>query len=153
MKISGRQRNAISPIVATVLIVAATLIAFAAVAGYVFGIFGGAANTANVQVTGVVLHLNAAGSISLSNSGTANTQVAAAAPMTLNYGGGSCNYATSGGPTTITAGGAAVSVVVPAPGAPAVYCAGFTAVAGQSFTGSISLTNGASATFTGSFIA
>ena len=49
MKISGRQRKGISPIIATVLIIAATLIAFAAVAGYVFGLFGSSTSGANAQ--------------------------------------------------------------------------------------------------------
>lgn len=153
MNLRRQRRKAISPIVATVLIVAATLIAFAATAGYVFGIFGGASSTANVTVSGVVLHAGATvGSISLLNTGTANTQAAAATPLTLNYGGASCTYATSAGPTTITAGAAAASVAIPAP-ALGVYCTGATAVAGEAFTGSISLTNGAILTFSGNFVA
>ncbi|MDG6974340.1 MAG: type IV pilin N-terminal domain-containing protein, partial [Nitrososphaerota archaeon] len=50
MKISGRQRKGISPIIATVLIIAATLIAFAAVAGYIFGLFGSSTKSAQAQV-------------------------------------------------------------------------------------------------------
>lgn len=152
MKIPGQQRKAISPIVATVLIVASTLIAFAAVAGYVFGVLGGGGSTANVTLSNVVLHAGAtAGSISLLNTGTANTQVAAAAAITINYGGASCTYATSGGPTTVTAGAAAASVTVPAP-ALGVYCTGTTATAGESYTITVPLTNGATPSFTSSFV-
>jgi len=43
-------RGGISPIISTVLIVAASLIAFAAVAGYVFGIFGQSLQGLNVTV-------------------------------------------------------------------------------------------------------
>ena len=55
MKISARQRKGISPIIATVLIIAATLIAFAAVAGYIFGLFGSSTKSAQAQVVGSTL--------------------------------------------------------------------------------------------------
>src|SRR5271154_4650843 len=45
------QRKAISPIIATVLIIAVTLIAAVAIGGFVFGIFGSASSSAQVQVT------------------------------------------------------------------------------------------------------
>ena len=86
--------TAISPIVATVLIVAVTLVASVAVAGFVFGVFGSSANSAQVAVTGGSLKSGdflsgnsgvtftcgaAAGSfLTLSNTGTAATSVTAA---------------------------------------------------------------------------
>ncbi|MDG6910271.1 MAG: type IV pilin N-terminal domain-containing protein [Nitrososphaerota archaeon] len=71
MKISGRQRKGISPIIATVLIIAATLIAFAAVAGYIFGLFGSSTKSAQAQVVGESLTSGTTGVLSLqfSNSG------------------------------------------------------------------------------------
>src|ERR1019366_2870651 len=50
----GQQRRAISPIIATVLIIAVTLIAAVAIGGFVFGIFGSASATANIAVTTVI---------------------------------------------------------------------------------------------------
>src|SRR5689334_2143472 len=44
-------RRAISPIIATVLIIAVTLIAAVAIGGFVFGIFGSSSSTAQVSVT------------------------------------------------------------------------------------------------------
>src|SRR5438445_12998584 len=58
MKISNfrsRGRRAISPIVATVLIVAVTLVASVAIAEFVFGIFSTQSNTAQVSVTAQAL--------------------------------------------------------------------------------------------------
>src|SRR5438309_8345115 len=48
-------RRAISPIVATVLIVAVTLVASVAIAGFVFGVFGTSTNSAQVAVTAASL--------------------------------------------------------------------------------------------------
>ena len=45
-----RSRRAITPIIATVLIIAVTLVAGVAIAGYVFGLFGAGTQTAQVQV-------------------------------------------------------------------------------------------------------
>src|SRR5271169_3542280 len=53
-KFSGH-RKAISPIIATVLIIAVTLIAAVAIGGFVFGIFGSSSNSGEVQVTGIAL--------------------------------------------------------------------------------------------------
>src|SRR5438105_6752082 len=49
------QRRAISPIIATVLIIAVTLIASVAIGGFVFGIFAQGQNSAQVAVTGTAL--------------------------------------------------------------------------------------------------
>src|SRR5437870_10723917 len=51
----SRGRRAISPIVATVLIVAVTLVASVAIAGFVFGVFGTSTNSAQVAVTAASL--------------------------------------------------------------------------------------------------
>src|SRR2546427_7304057 len=54
-KLSSRRRRAISPIIATVLIIAVTLIASVAVGGFVFGIFAQGQNSAQIAVTGTAL--------------------------------------------------------------------------------------------------
>src|ERR1700739_2140754 len=84
-------RKAISPIIATVLIIAVTLIAAVAIGGFVFGIFGTASQTAQVSVTTVTLRAGdslAAGTtkphtcgaatqsyMTLTNSGTASATI------------------------------------------------------------------------------
>ena len=103
MKISGQRRKAISPIVATVLIIAATLIAFAAVLGYIFGIFGSAASTANISAT-----------VTAAVHGPAGTS-------------GIDQTAAAGGNITLSVTGSA----------------------GEAFSGSITMSNGAVVPFTG----
>ena len=150
-------RKAISPIIATVLIIAVTLIAAVAIGGFVFGIFGSASNTAQIEVTSVVLSasiiVSPAGHIGLTNTGTVNTEAAAAVPITLTYGGVTCQVLTTDPVETIAAGAAAVSIPIAAPGTAGQYCgaANPSAVAGETFTGTIGLTNGELATFTGAF--
>ena len=146
MKISGRQRKGISPIVATVLIIAATLIAFAAVLGYIFGIFGGAGSTANVSVTSVSLShscMVAAPAItctlSLTNTGSSSATTTGG---TITFGG--TTYTWTSASTPIAADSAAHTVVLTATSATS-------ASAGQAFTGVVSLTNGEQALFSGTF--
>ena len=51
----GRKRKAISPVLATVILIAITLIAAIAVAGFVFGLFGSFTSSATVQVVQAAL--------------------------------------------------------------------------------------------------
>ena len=93
MKISGRQRKGISPIIATVLIIAATLIAFAAVAGYIFGLFGSSTKSAQAQV--------------ISESLTSGTSVA---PTATSAGTLTLSFSNSGGQSvTITSASVAIA--------------------------------------------
>src|SRR5216684_4179899 len=111
MKMSNfhsRGRRAISPIVATVLIVAVTLVASVAIAGFVFGIFASQGNSAQVAVTATALKATdflstgtatgftcgaPAGSyVTLTNTGTAQ---ATATSMTLVVAGVSNTFALS----------------------------------------------------------
>ncbi|MDV3243929.1 MAG: type IV pilin N-terminal domain-containing protein [Nitrososphaerales archaeon] len=166
MKITSKnERKAISPIIATVLIIAATLIAFAAIGGYVFGIFGSASNTANVQVTSAALgHLLAAGSLTLVNSGTGSTTVSG---VSITYNGQTCSVpasATNGWSITGNAGnivgaagtagatGASQTITVTLTNAGG-YCgtAAPAAAQGTAYNGNVLLANGALASFTGTF--
>ncbi len=145
MKISGQRRKAISPIVATVLIIAATLIAFAAVLGYIFGIFGSAAAKANVQISSQtsVAHALAPGSASvvLINTGTASTTVTSA---TLSAGGSTCTVTL---PTTTLTAGSTTTLV-----STAISCTPTVTVnSGQTFTLSVVLADGSPATYQGVF--
>jgi flagellin-like protein len=143
MKITNAQkRKAISPVIATVILIAITLIAAIAIAGFVFGLFGSFTSTAQVLVSSAscTAAVPAVCTLTLSNSGTANTAVVAST-FTLTYGGvkygGSC----------------AAGVVITAGTAAPVSCSvtGATAVSGEQFTGSLGLSNGGVVSFSGTF--
>ena len=143
MKISGQRRKAISAIIATVLIIAATLIAFAAVLGYIFGIFGSAAAKANVTIsteTSITYSGSAiGGNIFFINSGTSSTTMSSG---TLSYGGGSCplnSFATS-----ITPGSSVEDSSITCTGGP-------TPVVGESYTLSVVLADGSTTSYAGTF--
>jgi len=146
---SARRRKAISPVLATVILIAITLIAAIAIAGFVFGLFGSFTSTARVSVISTSLAHNAAspymtGSIQIQNIGTSNTNVNG---MTVTYGGVTCapqiNSAT---PLPVTAGVASVTVSLTA----VVSCTVAT-TAGEAFVGSLSLSNGGQVPFSGIF--
>jgi FlaG/FlaF family flagellin (archaellin) len=159
---AAKERRGVSDTVATVLIVAATLIAFAAVAGYVFGIFGSSSNTANATETAAILKASdfkaagttntftcgaAAGSyLTLSNSGTAVVSVTSA---TIVWGGVS-NAFTASGACTLAAAGAAsnnpLSLLFPATSKLTADAA-----AGQTYTITISLSNSVLIVYQGAF--
>jgi flagellin-like protein len=163
MKIPGQQRKAISPIVATVLIIAATLIAAAAILGYVFGIFGSASNTANVTAASPsVSHLinsesaypaTAAtyGTLTLTNSGTAATSVSSG---TITFGGTTYQLLVG---SSATAACTSATCTVPSGGTFTLYfyynggSTPPTISPGQAFNGVINLANAEQATFTGTF--
>src|SRR5437870_5114807 len=106
----SRGRRAISPIVATVLIVAVTLVASVAIAGFVFGVFGTSTNSAQVAVTAASLRSSdflttnagitftcgaATGSfLTISNTGTAGTDISS---VTINLAESSDHYSLAAG--------------------------------------------------------
>jgi len=161
----SRGRRAISPIVATVLIVAVTLVASVAIAGFVFGIFASQGNTAQVSVTATALKAAdflaagqstgftcgaAAGSyLTLTNSGTAPASITS---MTIVVAGVSNTFALTGG------GGCSVNAVGAASNNPqsllfvAVQAhTTVNAVAGNAFTGTVTTNTGAILIFAGTF--
>lgn len=146
-------RKAISPVIATVILIAITLIAAIAIAGFVFGLFG--SFTSSAQVTATATCVVSAGSgtctVNLSNTGTANTNVLSA---TITYAGstqgltpaagGSCPLATgSVFPAPVTAGTTCsvkfAAVTTPAP------------TTGSQFIITLSLANSAQPQATGVF--
>src|SRR5271156_1847149 len=158
MKFSDRK--AISPIIATVLIIAVTLIAAVAIGGFVFGIFGSSSNSAQVQVTGIALigatELAGTGTVSCQTATTANsitltntgTAAATATTVSITYGGVVYTYAVPAGCTVTPAGQAS--------GNPMGITLGGTvvtgAISGASYTGTVSMSNGAILIFAGTFI-
>jgi flagellin-like protein len=140
----NQKRKAISPVLATVILIAITLIAAIAVAGFVFGLFGSFTSSARVQVSTPSLSHTIAGTLLVLNTGTSNTNVNS---MSLTYGGQTCAPAiTAPVPATITAGVAPGITLTVAAGA----CAA-AAVAGEAYSGILYLSNGAQVPFTGQF--
>jgi len=137
----GRKRKAISPVLATVILIAITLIAAIAVAGFVFGLFGSFTSSATVQVTyNSIGHAITSGTINAQNTGTSNTNLNS---LSITYGGVTCapTYAVT---NPLTAG-ATTAITISALGT----CAA--GVAGQAYTGTLYLSNGGQVPFSGQF--
>jgi len=147
MQINTRTHNrkAISPVLATVILIAITLIAAIAIAGFVFGLFGTFTKTATVVGSTVSCTDGTPGvcTVVLTNTGTGNT--ATAGTCTESYGGATWAGTITHGGGTIVAGGAGVSATCTVVAPPALQALN----AGQSVTGSIALTNGGSVLFSG----
>src|SRR5437879_2928688 len=98
MVLNGRKRKAISPVLATVILIAITLIAAIAIAGFVFGLFGSFTSSAQVQASVVTCTYTTYEfcTLQMSNSGSAN---AATSGCSLTVGGktfqGTTDVATS----------------------------------------------------------
>ncbi len=145
MKISGRQRKGISPIIATVLIIAATLIAFAAVAGYIFGLFGSSTKSAQAQVVGSSL-VASSGDLTLTftNSGGQSVTITSVS-VTV----GTSTYTETPGGTTFTASAippATTTVITVNAGSGTGQWTTTTFAAGTTYTFSIVLSNGITST-------
>jgi len=135
-----RGSRAISPVLATVLLIAITLVASIAIAGFVFGLFGTFTSTALVSAGTV----SCSGTpevctVPLQNTGSGNTAIT-----------GVCNLAFNGGwyvgAAVLASGnlhaGNSATVSCTAPGS-------LHAAAGVPITGSIALGNGAYVLFAG----
>jgi len=154
MKLTAGKRKAISPVLATVILIAITLIAAIAIAGFVFGLFG--SFTSSAQVSGQVtscLAYNAAGgggapgthannnvcTITLTNIGTSNVVVT----------GGSVQI----GGTAVACNGALVLPTVGASNTASFVCLQAVATASQTVgsqaVGAVTLSNGATVAFSG----
>lgn len=135
------RRKAISPVLATVILIAITLIAAIAVAGFVFGLFG--SFTSSAQVSAVLVSCPRVApvicSVSLQNTGSSNASPTACS-IQLN------GVATSGttSVTAVTAGAGAVSETCTL-----LVAAGAGGAVGSTAQGSFTLSNGATVPFTG----
>jgi archaeal type IV pilus assembly protein PilA len=142
-------RKAISPVLATVILIAITLIAAIAIGGFVFGLFGSYTSTAQVTVTQTSLDSNtwttgtADSSLVASNTGSSNTVVTS---ISLTYGGQTCSPQNAG-LGTVTAGS---SLTIDLSTQTAGGCTTQPS-SGQQFTGSLSLSNGGTVEFAGTF--
>jgi len=158
-----RGRRAISPIVGTVITVALTLVASYAVSRFVFGVSPAMGNTSQVAVTRTSMGSadfkssftstrftcgSPAGSyLSISNGGTAGATVTA---VTLTWAGSTNSYSLSGS-CSIGAVGSSTSTQN------VLFSAGATEVltndgtSGGTFTGTLTLDNGAVVPYAGTF--
>jgi flagellin-like protein len=148
------QRKGISPLIATLTLIAVTLVAAVAVGGYVFGIFGSQTSTAQVSVTYAQISAHQAGSaltiqvggnptnpigtIKLVNSGTSSIGISG---LSLTYGGTTAFASASSG--TIQSGSTQTIYITDL---------ATTATAGQQFTGAVVLSNGVQVPFSGTFV-
>ena len=156
------QRKAISPIIATVLIIAVTLIAAVAIGGFVFGIFGTSSQAAQISVTGTTITAagfgtGSAGTITcvtsapaspyltLTNSGSAGAQVTG---VVITWAGVNNNFAMTATCTVGAAGSASAVTYAEFVATPKVSVL---AVAGQTYSGTVTLSNGAQLLFTGTW--
>ncbi len=155
-----RHRKAITPVLATIILIAITLIAGVAIAGFVFGLFGTSANSPAVGfVTSDVDHVTAAGGqgtwdatcapskggdswLQFKNSGGGPTSLVS---MKLSYNGATipANFLAS----CTVAAQATIFVQFSE-----LKSAGPAANAGDTFSGSATLSNGATVPFSGTFI-
>jgi len=161
----GRKLRAISPIIATVLIIAVTLIAAVAIGGFVFGIFGTSSQTAQVAATSTTLPaadflsanagttftctttIPAAGVpyLTLTNTGTA---AATATGVTITWAGQNNAFTPAAACSIGAAGSATATSYVNLP-----LAAHLTANAntGASVQGQVTLSNGAEVLFSATF--
>ena len=167
-KMMFTRHRGISPIIATVLIIAVTLIAAVAIGGFVFGIFGSSSNSAQVSVTSqnliaadfqpvnalVALNCNVAAqagsTLTLTNTGTAAATVTG---VTITYAGAVNSFTMNTSCTVAAAGNAGAN----SNGSPIII--GFTAAnwlsmsptSGQTYTGTVTMSSGAILIFQGTF--
>ena len=157
-----QQIRAISPAIATVILIAITLVAGVAIGGFVFGLFGSQTTTAQVTSTSAsipVSYVNGTGTraamaascsatggnLKFSNTGSTNTAISSVA---ITYGGKSLD-ATPTGTCVVPSGGSLYVFIYQLPDT--VASLGPTASSGAVYVGEAQLSNGARVPFTGTF--
>jgi flagellin-like protein len=155
-------RVAISPIIATVLVIAVTLIASVAVGGFVYGIFGQGENSAQTAVTGTALisgdfmssgtttaftcaTSSSSAYLTLTNTGTGSASVST---ISVTWAGGNTAYTVSGICNIGASGSATATTYIIFPATTQITPS---AIAGQGYTGTVTLSNGAQLLFTGTW--
>jgi flagellin-like protein len=157
-KVQRKNRKAISPVLATVILIAITLIAAIAIAGFVFGLFGSFTSTAQVSGSAVDMtaaHANAAAAAPTCQAGIPgaavsylalrNTGTASASVTTISYSFGGATYQQQAPAGCTVVAGQTEYVLETGLGG------GATAVIGAQFVAAVGLTNGGSASISGTF--
>ncbi len=135
MRISSGKKG-ISPVLATVILVAITLVAAIGIAGFVFGLFGSFTSTARVSVSSVGLSaVDGSYTVTLTNSGSSSVNV-----VSMQVGGSPCTVPS---PTVQVVAGQSTSF--------SGSCTLSGANTGTQFSGSVGLSNGGQAFFYGQF--
>jgi flagellin-like protein len=146
LRITTKSRKAISPVLATVILIAITLIAAIAIAGFVFGLFG--SFTSSAQVSAQVLTCTAGPAASTAHNNECNVRLTNTGTSNVAVTG--CSVRIGG---TNTLGNPVPAGTVPASGSLTILCTQAAATAGQTVgsqaIGSWSLSNGASVPFSG----
>jgi len=150
MKINGaRRRRAISPVLATVILIAITLIAAIAIAGFVFGLFGTFTSSARLQSSIVSCTHGGAGAgycvIDVSNTGGASGTVTGC----VLYGVAGVESAGASAPTLVAAT-VTIAAGVAAPGTPVgctVNTGGTALTSGAAVSGSLTVASGSPLSF------
>lgn len=84
LEVTGSPRHAISPVLATVILIAITLIAATAISGFVFGLFGTYTNTARVEATSYACSgTPEICTVGIQNIGTANAALSGTCTLTF----------------------------------------------------------------------
>jgi hypothetical protein len=144
-------KRAVPPELATVILIAITLIVAVAIAG-IFVLFGAFTSTAQISITSVSCSAQKNLCILvLTNSGTASTQSGTSG--TITFAGQTfimtCGSATTSSPVT------SATVLIPAGGSSQIICSfassGNQPQPGQQFVGTVSLANGGQVQFSGTF--
>ena len=148
-------RKAVSPVIATVILIAITLIAAIAVAGFIFGTFGSFENVPEVSASSSLSSQNGlSGSVTLYNSGNSPATVMG---LTLTYAGQTCTAVySSSSPTVGPSGSLALSIQAGTFNFSNSYDCGqvgtpSVAQAGMAYTGQVALAGGAQVPITGIF--
>lgn len=137
------KKKAISPILATVILIAITLVASVAIAGYVFGLFGSFSSTAQILISSSNCSAGTGKCVVyFSNTGTATATVSS---VSINFGG--LGYVPMSACTP--------AIVVPGGGSFSSTCviASGTPVTGEPYTLSSTASNGGQPMGAGSFSA
>jgi flagellin-like protein len=144
----GRKRKAISPVLATVILIAITLIAAIAVAGFVFGLFG--SFTSSATVTAQVTSCDSATgkcNVTLTNTGTSNVAMTGCSVQINGKADASVTFVADNAVTTVPASGSLGAVCTSN-----ILATGWTAqTVGSMAVGQFSMSNGASVPFSGTW--
>jgi flagellin-like protein len=154
------ERKAVSPILATMLVVVITLVASVAVGGFIFGTIGQSQNIAKVTVAGSSLAAadfrtsgttstftcsvtSSPAGLSLTNSGSAAVTVIG---VSITWAGAGNAFSLSGPCSVDAAGGPGATQYLVFPHTSVVTT---DAVVGQTYTGTVAMSTGARLLFTG----
>jgi len=149
---SAKRRRAISPVLATVILIAITLIAAIAIAGFVFGLFGTFTSSANLQLSVVTCVHGAGGNaagdgyclLDVTNTGGSSGSVTGCSIY------GTSSTSGSSGVPPVTAATVTVKAGTTSAAPQVVYCAppaSITITAGAAVSGQLIVASGSPLAF------